>query len=288
MSLFKTAFNKLKQGLARTRSGFVGGLRSVLAGRSLSKELLNDLEARMIQADIGVSTSAGLVEKLREAWQRGEIQAGDQALAPTFKAARRQGCDCVAPEAQGHRQYGASREPNQPQQPVKLYREQRKVADVFEQSEHEVEDRKDGQHGASRVEEAAKRAGASAFINDLPNGLQTRIGSEGLQLSGGERQRIAIARAVLLNAPILVLDEATSALDTHTERDVYEALKELSSKRTTLVIAHRLSTVENADQVIVMEKGRIVEQGTHAELIKLDGAYAGLHRMQFRDAEDSD
>jgi subfamily B ATP-binding cassette protein MsbA len=141
---------------------------------------------------------------------------------------------------------------------------------------------------ASRVEEAAKRAGASAFINDLPNGLQTRIGSEGLQLSGGERQRIAIARAVLLNAPILVLDEATSALDTHTERDVYEALKELSSKRTTLVIAHRLSTVENADQVIVMEKGRIVEQGTHAELIKLDGAYAGLHRMQFRDAEDSD
>jgi subfamily B ATP-binding cassette protein MsbA len=140
-------------------------------------------------------------------------------------------------------------------------------------------------HEADRdsVIRAAEQAGATAFIERLPEGMDTLIGSDGVQLSGGERQRIAIARAILQDAPILILDEATSALDSETERDVYRALEALAHERTTLVIAHRLSTVENADQVVVLDQGRLVEQGTHAELIQRDGHYAALHRIQFKD-----
>ncbi|MBB5357700.1 subfamily B ATP-binding cassette protein MsbA [Rhodanobacter sp. ANJX3] len=135
---------------------------------------------------------------------------------------------------------------------------------------------------------AAEAANAMEFISRLPQGLQTQIGQSGNMLSGGQRQRIAIARAILKNAPILVLDEATSALDTESERLIQQALQRLMKDRTTVVIAHRLSTIEHADQIAVMDQGRIVERGTHAELIALGGHYAALHRMQFHDqATDS-
>lgn len=130
---------------------------------------------------------------------------------------------------------------------------------------------------------AAKAANAMEFISRMPQGLQTSIGQSGNMLSGGQRQRIAIARAILKNAPILVLDEATSALDTESERLIQQALQRLMKDRTTVVIAHRLSTIEHADQIAVMDQGRIVERGTHAELIALGGHYAALHRMQFHD-----
>jgi len=130
---------------------------------------------------------------------------------------------------------------------------------------------------------AAEAANAMEFISRMPQGLQTQIGQSGNMLSGGQRQRIAIARAILKNAPILVLDEATSALDTESERLIQQALQRLMKDRTTVVIAHRLSTIEHADQIAVMDQGRIVERGTHAELIALGGHYAALHRMQFHD-----
>jgi len=130
---------------------------------------------------------------------------------------------------------------------------------------------------------AAEAANAMEFIARMPQGIHTQIGQSGNMLSGGQRQRIAIARAILKNAPILVLDEATSALDTESERLIQQALQRLMKDRTTLVIAHRLSTVEGADQIAVMDQGRIVERGTHAELIALGGHYAALHRMQFHD-----
>lgn len=132
-----------------------------------------------------------------------------------------------------------------------------------------------------QIVEAAKRANAYEFIVKLPQGFDTWIGDRGVMLSGGQRQRLAIARALLRDPEILILDEATSALDTVSERLVQGAIDELSRDRTTLVIAHRLSTVQNADQIAVLDKGRVVEVGTHAELLKQRGLYAQLHAMQF-------
>jgi len=125
---------------------------------------------------------------------------------------------------------------------------------------------------------AARSAHAMEFIEQLPDGLDTRLGEDGTSLSGGQRQRLAIARALLKDAPILILDEATSSLDSESERAIQAALKEVMKDRTTLVIAHRLSTIENADQVIVLDQGRVIEQGTHAELIEHGGAYARLYQ----------
>jgi ATP-binding cassette, subfamily B, bacterial MsbA len=133
------------------------------------------------------------------------------------------------------------------------------------------------------VEAAARAALAHDFIMEMPSGYETIIGERGLRLSGGERQRIAIARAILKNAPILILDEATSALDTETERQIQEQLEALMKDRTTLVIAHRLSTVEKADAIVVMDGGRLIEMGTHEELLARNGQYAVLHRMQFNE-----
>ena len=128
---------------------------------------------------------------------------------------------------------------------------------------------------------AAKAANALEFIEELPKGLDTVIGEKGVKLSGGQRQRLAIARAIMKNPPILILDEATSALDTESERLVQEALETLMTDRTVLVIAHRLSTVTNADKIIVMEKGQIKEMGTHDELIQKNGLYSNLYNIQF-------
>ena len=136
------------------------------------------------------------------------------------------------------------------------------------------------------IEAAAKAANAWEFISAMPQGLQTEIGQNGLKLSGGQRQRIAIARALLKNVPILILDEATSALDTKSERLVQSALDKLMQQRTTLVVAHRLSTIEQADNIVVMHEGRIVEQGKHAELLAKGGRYADLYRMQFHEQQE--
>jgi subfamily B ATP-binding cassette protein MsbA len=136
------------------------------------------------------------------------------------------------------------------------------------------------------VEAAARAAGVMEFVERLEDGLDHNIGERGTRLSGGQRQRLAIARAMLRDAPILILDEATSSLDPHSERLVQQGFERLMKDRTTLVIAHRLATIQNADTIAVMQAGRIVEQGTHDELLARGGAYAGLWATQFAEAEE--
>ena len=144
-----------------------------------------------------------------------------------------------------------------------------------------------GAYSDARVEAAARAANAHAFITDLPDGYDTVLGERGTRLSGGQRQRLAIARALLIDPPILILDEATSALDTESERLVQEAIERLLAGRTVFVIAHRLSTIEYADQILVLDRGRVAERGTHAELLARRGTYARLHALQHRDVVEA-
>jgi len=146
-----------------------------------------------------------------------------------------------------------------------------------------------GRPDASRSEvlEAARAAHLDRLIGSLPDGYDTVVGERGLKLSGGEKQRVAIARAMLKNPPIMVFDEATSSLDTATERAIGLELARIAENRTTLVIAHRLSTVVDADEILVLEGGRIVERGSHAALLAADGRYAAMWRLQQRDSERS-
>ncbi len=134
--------------------------------------------------------------------------------------------------------------------------------------------------------EAAKIANAHEFLMRLPDGYDTIIGERGVKLSGGQKQRLSIARAILKDAPILILDEATSAVDTETEALIQQALERLMQGRTTIVIAHRLSTVRNADQIVVLSEGGIAEQGTHAELMQRRGLYWNLNQVQQRAAQE--
>jgi len=136
----------------------------------------------------------------------------------------------------------------------------------------------------NKIIEAAENAHVMEFVSELPEGIDTEVGDEGSQLSGGQRQRIAIARALLKDAPLLIMDEATSALDSESEQHIQNALAALMKGRTTIVIAHRLSTVENADLILVMDSGRIIESGTHRDLLELNQQYAKLHRMQFSES----
>jgi subfamily B ATP-binding cassette protein MsbA len=135
------------------------------------------------------------------------------------------------------------------------------------------------------VEAAARAAHAHEFVERLPRGYETLVGERGVKLSGGQRQRVAIARAILKNPAVLILDEATSNLDTESERLIEDALGRLLVGRTTLIIAHRLSTVRRADRLVVLDHGRIVEEGSHAELLELRGVYARLYQRQFRDED---
>ena len=141
--------------------------------------------------------------------------------------------------------------------------------------------------GLEEIREAAAAALVDDYVRDLPDGYNTLVGERGIMLSGGQKQRIAIARALLKNAPILLLDEATSALDAENERLVQKALDEAMEGRTTLVIAHRLATVLRADRIVVMEQGRVVEEGRHDELVARGGLYARLARLQFNAGADA-
>ncbi len=138
-----------------------------------------------------------------------------------------------------------------------------------------------GEVTREQIIEAATLAHAMEFIETMPEGLDTYIGENGVMLSGGQRQRIAIARAMLRNSPVLILDEATSALDTESERAIQKGLDNLRQNRTSIVIAHRLSTIESADEILVVDQGKIIERGSHAELLAHDGMYAKLYQMQF-------
>jgi ATP-binding cassette, subfamily B, heavy metal transporter len=145
-----------------------------------------------------------------------------------------------------------------------------------------------GREGASQaeVEEAARGASIHGFIASLPEQYEAKVGERGLKLSGGEKQRVAIARTLLKNPPILILDEATSALDSRTESEIQATLDRISEKRTTIIIAHRLSTVVDADQILVLEAGQVAEQGTHAQLLRKNGLYADMWARQQSEGED--
>jgi len=138
------------------------------------------------------------------------------------------------------------------------------------------------------VRQSAEDAYAAEFIEKMPQSYDTLVGENGVLLSGGQRQRLAIARALLKNAPVLILDEATSALDTESERHIQGALDKVMQGRTTLVIAHRLSTIEKADLILVMDQGRIVERGNHETLLALNGYYSRLHAKQFKDGDEAE